>query len=417
MQPLFTHQQRALDFLVDKPGAVITAGLGTGKTRIVIEDAKRLGAQLFVVCPKSAIPVWEAQLGLWDPERRVRVLGVMNYEQVWRRPVAVPPRTMLVADEAHRLKDRTTKQSRTMRKLARAATWRRALTGTPVLNGVQDLWALYDFVAPGLLGPWRQFAQDHLLFHPLFSSKVVAARNLDALRTRIEPLTFHVAADEVLDLPPETNLYRGCELPPEARRAYAQVEQDLYAELEGVVIDAPNALVKILRLAQIAGGFGPSGEPLHTAKLRLLAEVLDEIGDEPVVIFCRFRPESAAICDLLADRGCPVGVITGATPTEQRASALRLFHEGRIRAMVCNIQAGSAAIDLTPARYAIYYSVGFSFGDYEQSRGRIRRYGQTRPQFYVHLQAWSTIDLDIWQALAAKAGVHAAVQAWWDRRP
>ena len=422
--PLFHHQQDALNFLVGKPAAAIYAGLGTGKTRIIFEDAKRLGAELFVICPKSAIPVWASERKKWGFGVAI---GGWNYERIWRpgyfadimdrmRHAGRP--AMLVLDESHRIKDRTTKQSRTARRLAQGATYRRVLTGTPVVNGYHDLWAQMDFLSPTILGKWKGFADEHLIFHPLFN-KVVGVRNLLALQARIAPFVFHVRTEDVIDLPPETDLYRECVLPAVARRVYDLVEQDLYAELEDMDIEAPNALVKILRLAQITGGFvsqDGTTTKLHEAKLALLDETVESLDGEKFVIFCRFRAEHAEISRLLSSRGIAHGRISGDTTLADRGRYLDEFHAGKLQAMVLQIQAGSASIDLTPARYALYYSVGWSFGDYEQSRGRIRRVGQTRAQFYVHLQANDTIDSLIYAALAHKEGVHAAVQSWWRRR-
>lgn len=421
--PLFSHQQTGLDFLKDKPAAAIYAGLGTGKTRIILEDAARLDLPLYVFCPKSAIPVWEREIVKWGFDRG---FWAVNYEKVWREPwykrletkLRASPH-MLVLDESHRIKDRTTKQSRAARRLARFASFRRVLTGTPVVNGYHDLWAQMDFLNPTILGKWGAFSDEHLLFDMFFPSKVVGVKNVAALQAKVAPYVFSVKAEDVLDLPAETDLYREFELPAKARKAYDDMEQDLYAELEGFEIEAPNALVKILRLAQITGGFltrDGTTEKLHEGKLALLDETIESLDGEKFVIFCRFRAELAEISRLLERRGIAYKQISGDTTLLARGLFLDGFHAGKLQAMVLQIQAGSASIDLIPARYAIYYSVGWAFGDYEQSRGRIRRYGQTRPQFYLHLQARDTIDAVIDQALARKEGIHEAVRSWWRRR-
>ncbi len=416
---LFEHQRRALEFMRGKPGVLIAAGLGTGKTRIILEEARELRRPLFVVCPKSVIPVWKQEKEKWDPDGRIPKMTVINYEQVWRRPIQLDKSTILVADEAHKLKDRRTKQSRAMRKLARQVELRRALTATPTLNGIHDLWALYDFVSPSLLGSWGEFAREHLVLHHLFPSKVVAVRNVGKLRSKVSHCTFHVSQEEVLDLPPETDIIRTCELPEDVRQIYDKVEKNLYAEFNDSTITSPTALVKVLRLAEIAGGFVHDDDgvvqKLHYEKLNLLGDVLDELGRVPVVICCRFRAEIAAVVGLLRAREIPCVVLDGSTPLSLRGPYVDSFQRGKVDAIVVQIQVGSLGIDLSRAQYMIIYSAGFSFGDYEQMRGRIRRHGQTRPQFYIHLVTKDTIDRYILWALRKKRRVHEVVLSWWKR--
>lgn len=437
---LFAHQQRALEFLRERPeAAAVFAGLGTGKTRMILEDAREKDAALVVVCPKTAISVWEQQVALWQFMNPVYLI---NYDRVWRNPnknginkelVAwmkqqVKP-VMLVLDESHKIKDRTTKQSRGCRKLAAYAQHRRVLSGTPVLNHMGDLWAQFNFLVGDwpsmeLWQTWKKFAADHVIFNPIFPGKVDGIRNVHTLQKQLAPLTFQVRTDDVLDLPPATDLYRECELEPQARKIYNNVERQLFAELEAHEIEAPTTLVKLLRLAQVTGGFVHASSQedgasevvqVSRAKLDLLRDVVEEIGPEPFVVFVRFTAERLAIEEMLRHMGIARVSLAGDQLSSDRRRSLEAFHGGT-QAMVANLAVGSASIDLTPARYACYFSVGFSFGDYTQSRGRIYRQGQSRPCFYAHLTAKSTIDEYIYSALRRKAGTASAVREWWEAR-
>lgn len=419
LAPLFHWQEAALDFLGDKPAAAIFAGLGTGKTRIIIEDANRKHAALVVVCPKSALAVWRSQIDQWDFRGPVCLI---NYESVWRRDIAgwikeTPAPVMFVLDESHKIKDRTTKQSKACRKLGADVTFRRILSGTPVLNGYHDLWAQFNFLigdwpSMALWKHWKTFADRHLVFNPYFPSKVDAIRDLPTIQRQLAPFTFHINADDVLDLPPATDLYRTGALGAKAAHVYRTLEEHLYAELGEESLSAPNTLVKILRLAQITGGwFHPDAGGLQCeidkTKIGLLEEVLDEIGDEKAVIFCRFTAERLAIESLCNRKGLAYVSLHGKT---RERPAVWPRHA---QVLVSILQVGAMSIDLIEARYAIYFSVGFSFGDYVQSRGRIRRHGQSRPQFFVHLQCEDTIDHHIYSTLAHKGSVSDAVKSWW----
>lgn len=442
MKPLFAHQQAVLDFLRERSAAAVFAGLGTGKTRIILEDARRRGAALVVVCPKTALLVWTSQIRLWEFEGPVYLI---NYERVWRSPNRdgiyqglarwiADQRSrhpiMIVLDESQKIKDRTTKQSKVCRKIGRLTELRRILSGTPVLNGLQDLWSQFSF----LIGDWpdqetwrtwKKFQTDHLVMHPIFPGKVEAVRNPGLIQRQLAPFTFHIRAEDVLDLPESTDIVRECELGATARQVYKNVERDLFAELEEADITAPTALVKILRLAEITGGF------VHTlshdnsvstvvqvdrAKLDLLADIVEELGSEPFVVFMRFTAERRAIEALFTKVNISWRTLYGGQSDAGRAAALADFQRGEAQALVAMLQTGSASIDLSRARYSLMFSVGWSFGDWEQSRGRIRRQGQTRPQFYVSLVASDTIDEYIAKALQRKQGVSHVVQEWWRER-
>lgn len=426
VRSLFHWQEAALDFLADKPAAAIFAGLGTGKTRIIIEDAKRKEAALVVVCPKSALAVWRSQIEQWDFRGAVRVI---NYESVWRPSANVgawitatrqhSEPVMLVLDESHKIKDRTTKQSKACRKLGADVTFRRILSGTPVLNGYQDLWAQMNFLigdwpSMDLWKRWKTFADRHLVFNPYFPSKVELVKDLPTIQKQLAPFTFHIKADDVLDLPAATDIYRTGALGKYGVEVYNELAASFYTHLAEGTLTAPNNLVKVLRLAEITGGFVHSDDgtvrEVDTAKLALLEEVLDEIGDEKAVIFCRFTAERVAIEALCKRKGLAYTSLHGGTKNRSA-----VWPAG-FQVLVSMLQVGSSSIDLTEARYAVYYSVGFSFGDYEQSRGRIRRQGQSRPQFYVHLQLEDTIDQHIYGTLAHKGSVSDAVKSWWGGR-
>jgi SNF2 family DNA or RNA helicase len=137
---------------------------------------------------------------------------------------------------------------------------------------------------------------------------------------------------------------------------------------------------------------------VDTGKRKLLGELVEDMGNEPIVVFCRFRKDLETVHDVAEKLGRPSFEISGSR------KELDLWNSaGGILAV--QIQSGGLGIDLTLARYAIYYSLGFSLGDYLQSVARVYRYGQTKPVAIYHLIADRTVDQQVLAALAAREEV------------
>ena len=237
--------------------------------------------------------------------------------------------------------------------------------------------------------------------------QIVGYRNLEELNRKFYSVAFRVTKD-VLDLPPEMHVTYTCELGPEAWRAYQALKHDLIARGESGEITAANALVKLLRLQQITGGFIRTDDGAHVqidaAKMNLLRDVLEDIDPaEPIVVFCRFHKDLDAINRVADETGRRALELSG------RVDDLKRWQAGEAPVLAVQIESGGVGVDLTRARYAIYYSLGFSLGSYEQSLARIHRPGQTRPVEYLHLLAKNTVDEKVMAALAAKADVVSEV--------
>ena len=187
---------------------------------------------------------------------------------------------------------------------------------------------------------------------------------------------------------------------------------------------AANALSKLLRLQQIAAGFAvldqqsqPDStwddspirntclEEISTAKRNLLGEVLEEIGpDERVVVFCRFHHDLNTIRDICDFLERPYLEISG-----RRNQYADWKNMDGYPVVGVQLQAGSLGIDLTEARYAIFYTLGFSLGDYQQSVARLYRPGQEQPVVVCRLLADRTVDRKILKALDKRRDVIRAI--------
>ncbi len=438
------HQEDAVRFVSalyasGKRGAMICADMGTGKTAMAIYTALVHGFQTNVVfCPLRVVQVWRPQIELHSAvpflvaslddsfssvsakraeaervmklaaARGVPVVLVINYESAWRSPFAewiLHQRVdFMIADEIHRAKAPGGKASRFLARLGKVARHRLGMTGTPMPHGPEDLYGELRAVAPSIFG-WSNaaFRQRYMVMGGFQNHQIVGYRNLEELNRKFYSVAFRVTKD-VLDLPPEMHVTYTCELGPEAWRAYQSLKCDLIARVESGEITAANALVKLLRLQQITGGFIRTDDgkyvQIDSAKMNLLRDVLEDIDPaEPIVIFCRFHKDLDAINRVADETGRRALELSG------RVDDLKRWQAGAAPVLAVQIESGGVGVDLTRARYAIYYSLGFSLGSYEQSLARIHRPGQTRPVEYIHLLAKNTVDEKVMAALAAKADV------------
>jgi SNF2 family DNA or RNA helicase len=438
------HQREAVAFVRElyrhgKRGAMIATTMGTGKSAMTVYlCAEEKFQSILILCPLRVVQVWKPQFAVHstvpflvvplddsfasvrakkdEAERKIQlakargvpVVVVINYDSAWRTPFAEfafqQKWDLIVADEIHRCKAPGGKASRFLARLGQTTRFRLGLSGTPMPHSPLDVYAYFRFIDSSIFGwSYHRFRQHYAVMGGYQNYQVVTYTNLDELNRKFYSVTFACGKD-VLELPPEVHVTYTCQLGPEARKVYRSLERDLIAEVQSGEITAANALVKLLRLQQITGGYirTDDGEDVQidSAKMNLLRDVLEDIApDEPVVVFCRFHRNLDAVNRVADETGRRSLELSG------RIDELRRWQAGEAPVLAVQIDSGGVGVDLTRARYSIYYSLGFSLGCYEQSLARIHRPGQTRPVEYIHLIVEDTVDEKVMTALAQRADV------------
>lgn len=443
---LWRHQQAGYDAAVDQTATLLAMGLGTGKSLTTIALLDAWDAQrTLILCPKSVAAAWPGQFRqhlhtppvvavltedqcprgfdtvakrvvlaqhLWEQTPGPLVV-VLNYEAAIQPAMSKWLQAQrwdaVVADEAHKLKGYRTATSKVVHRIGRRARRRLALTGTPMPHSPLDLFGLYRFLDERIYGlSWLAFRGRYAVTNPVIPQMVVKLINLDELMAKMATIAYQVDRD-VLDLPPFHHVTRTCQLGAEGRRIYREMERDFTATLQAhaddpVTTTASTVLVKVLRLMQLASGqFRDDQGQDHmvdTAKRETLAEVLDELpGDEPVVVFCKFRADLDTVRAVCEQQGRGYRELSG------RANELADWQDGGGSVIGVQIQAGGAGITLVRAAYCVYLSTGYSLGDYLQSEARCHRPGQDRPVTYVHIETENTIDQKVSTALRERRDV------------
>jgi SNF2 family DNA or RNA helicase len=436
---LWKHQQKGLEFLLNRDkrytGGGLFMGVGTGKTRTALRFVQEKGFRtILVLSPKAAGYVWQTEiekLGLnWrvvdmtDGAVRGRVaklaatyppastapvtLWVLNYDAMMIEPMKTALRRchfdLLIADEAHRLKSPKGKQSNFVgRYIKNNFKYRLALTGTPFHNGPLDVFGILRVMAgTDEFKNWNGFRYEYGIWGGYQNYQLVGLKNQDKLAETVDRYAYTIKSSDVLDLPSKHHVHIPVELEPFVMDYYKQFEKEYVVQVQQGEMTAGNAMVAMLRLSQLTGGFmaldgDTAVTQVSTAKRDALKEWLEDIDqNEPLVIFYRFNAELGAIRETLHNVGRSYSIVNGYT------KELKNWQRGETSTVVIQIQSGNAGIDLTRAALCMYYSLDWSLGNYEQSLGRIYRPGQERPVTYFHLVANGTVDGDLHAALEEK---------------
>jgi len=471
------HQIDGCKRLAEHEAFAVGAEQGTGKTWMLLADVERRFKRneldaLLVIAPNGVHTNWvvreipthlsvpcSATFWLSGPSKRhmaalnrqlaprdndeprqlivhamnvdaVNTKGGLEHAERFMR--AFPPgRVAMVVDESHTIKNLDAKRTVRVIQLGKEAGVRRIASGTLVANSPLDLFAQYEFLAPGLLGTrsFRAFVSEYAELLPAGSALVqdiirrtgargvpqIVARNVDGtprfrnlekLSGLMAPHTFRVTKAECLDLPEKIYQTLYFDLESEQRRAYDHVASERNWFRADGSVDTFTALTVITKLRQITSGFIlVEGQPtalLHAApRLALLREVVAAYPG-PMIVWASFQEELKQIAAMLRGDGETVVEYHGATKQADRTAAINDFQERRARIFLGNPAAAGTGLTLTAAETAVYFSSNFSLSERVQSEDRCHRIGTTKHVVYIDIAARDTIDERIASALQSK---------------
>lgn len=447
----FKHQIAAYNFSASLPASALLMEQGTGKTltTLAVIGRRYLDGQIkrvLIVAPAAVVPVWPQEFADYaDYDYDIKVLdgpvksriktldswqdslylqvAVTNYEGTWRMEdeLKLWRPDMIVCDESQRIKTPSSAQSKCLHRLGRLAKYRMILTGTPVTQGPMDFYSQYKFLAPEIFGVnYTNFKARYMVMGGFEGRQIIGYQNMPELIQKAHSVAYRVTKAEALDLPEQIDQLLYCELEPKARRIYKDLLRDSVAELDNAqVITVSNALSQLLRLSQLTGGFighGDAAESVSQAKLKLLDDTLEDLlqAGKKVVIFARFTAEIKAIRQLLDSKKVAFAWIAGEVDQSMRGDEVKRFQaDPDCQVFVAQTRTAGLGITLTAADTAIFYSLDYSFADYDQARCRIHRIGQRNTCTYIHLLAKDTVDSKVLQALQQKRSVADDVVDHW----
>lgn len=442
----FDHQRKAFYMSRDSETFALLMEQGTGKTKVIIDNAAYLyGAGkincMVVIAPNGVhrnwirkeipehLPDWCPYESVYyysgmkkkDTERFEEVMNTHDKMKVFTfnveafvsknavnliNKIMLANQVLLVVDESSRIKRPGAQRTKVITKLSNLCKYRRIMTGTPVTKGPEDIYSQFKFLDPQILGydSFYSFKARYCIMGGFENKQIVAYQNVDELTKNIEGHSFRVLKKDCLDLPDKIYQRYPVELSEKQRKLYDQMRKTYIAELEGEQIDAPATITRLLRLQQIVCGWFPTEtevKPIEDKNPRLnaLLEILSDI-DSKVIIWARFKADLKAIEHAL---GSLAVAYHGEVSNDARADAVERFqNDPKIRYFVGQPQSGGIGLTLTAADYAVYYSNSFDLETRLQSEDRCHRIGTKNNVTYIDLEAPKTVDTKIIKALRSK---------------
>lgn len=452
------HQLKALNYLYPRDVGALFTDMGTGKTKVMIDLIQNRGfKRVLIVGTKKSCDVWEHEIRIHGIEdvfsvvnlkglptsKKVSVLKtipkvrtvdkhkdtcyvfIINYDSVWlkgvddfllRKSLGID---CIICDESHRIKSPGSKCSRYLTKLGSRVPHRYILTGTPLAETPLDAYAQYRFLDPRIFGTnYGAFKEKYENIDAHMTARVgfpirdkkVPFINLDDLHDKMYSCAFYVESS--VELPKVTDIKYPFRMPKKSQRLYKEVLDEGLVELNGKVMETSNALSLLLRLQQLTSGYLPAEDEdgnkkvinLDSKRRDTLKELLEDFPEgEPVVVFATYKKDLKNIRLVCKELGIGYSEVSGSKDT------LDDWVKGKTQIIGVQYSSGSESIDLTRARYCIYYSLTRRLSLYEQSRKRIHRPGQTRPVYYYHFIAEMdkgvSIDQKMYEALEQKKDI------------
>ncbi len=444
----FAHQYNAFDFACKKfglypseshsCGVALLMEMGCGKTITAIGISGALYQfgkvnRILVVAPLSILGVWEQEFHEFadfpfaltvltgtssKKAETLKSIGnnglhvvVVNYESAWRieKELLAFDADLIIADEAHKLKEARTAQSKAMHRLGDKARYKLLLTGTVITNRELDVFSQYRFLNRKVFGDSFYVFRNRYFDMVGYGNHIPRFRGymLEDFLERMHSVAFRVTKAECLDLPDITEEIRAVGLEPRAKKIYDEIEKESYTELSNSEVSAVNVLTKLLRLSQVTGGHLTDDEgdtnAVSTAKLDALSDILDTAmaEEKKIVVMARFIPELGDIQTLLENKGIGYAIVRGGV--KNRDEEIRRFQEDSdCRVFVGQIAAAGLGITLTAASTMVFYSLDYSMSNFEQAKARIHRVSQTENCLYIYLIAKGTVDAKVLRSLRDK---------------
>lgn len=338
--------------------------------------------------------------------------------------------TGCIVDESSDMKSTKSKVSKELVDFAQTVRRFYLLSGTPAPNGEHEYYMQLKAVDYyGVQQSYAQFKEHYFMnmsFNPQYEKLALRSDKRDELFSLIKKYALYVDKEDVLTTPGRTFHEVEFEMPPELKKHYNKLKNELYMELgDGLKITAPSTAAKLNKLNQVTSGFVIDTQAVKENKFynedrtelynlsgyrfAKLIDMLGEIGDEQVLIWANYKAEFKIIREALGDK---CRCVYGETSITEKNEAIRLFKEGKVQYLVANPASADKGLTLTNAHISIYFSLNWSYELFKQSMERI--YGDVKKQpkhceYYIMI-AKGTIDRVLYSdVLQGKGSASTAV--------
>ena len=455
----YDHQLKALDKSWDKKQYGYFMEMGTGKSKVLVDnmamlyDKGKINGAL-IIAPKGVYNNWFTQeipihlsshikpkMVLWtastskakDKEYQslfetgydLHIL-IMNVEalstdkgRLFAGKFLRAHRALMAIDESTTIKTPTAKRTKAIVVLGKEAYYKRILTGSPVTKSPLDLFSQCNFLQEDLLecGSYYSFKNRYAVMktHNFGGRRVQLVHSyqrLDELADILKGFSYRVLKEDCLDLPDKVYIKREVELSKEQKDAYSTMKSAALALLKGKVATAPHVLTQMMRLHQITCGHLKNDDgtttDLKNGRIDELIDLLDEVEGK-VIIWANYVHDIEGLVKAISKEYGDETVVQyyGATSSDDRAKAIKSFQDpkSKVKYFIGNPQTAGYGITLTEAGTVVYFSNGYDLEKRLQSEDRAHRIGQKKAVTYVDLIAPKTVDEKIRKALRKKINI------------
>ena len=458
----YKHQMTALEKSWNKENFAYFMEMGTGKTKVLIDNLAMLydkgkidGA--LIIAPKGVVKTWyeqELPTHLPDHIENVTVLWQSNITKTQREKLESlfeietamhilimnveglstdkgvkfaskflnSHKTLMAIDESTTIKTPKAKRTKNIIGLGKNAKYRRIMTGSPITKNPLDLYTQCEFLDPYLLDfasyyAFRNRYAEMKTMHVRGRSIQVVDRfqNLGELSDKIKNFSERILKEDCLDLPPKVFIKRHVSLTPDQKKIYDQMKKAAMAVLNGKVTTTMTVLTQLMRLHQITCGHftadDGSIQSVENNRINELINVLEDI-DGKAIIWANYQLSVGEIIQKIIKVFGEDSYVHyyGLTSQEDRQDNIRKFqNDPKCRFLIGTPQTGGYGITLTQANTVIYYSNGYDLEKRLQSEDRAHRIGQTKTVTYVDIIAEDTVDEKIVKALRNKINIASEV--------
>jgi len=458
----YAHQLTALEKSWNKENYAYFMEMGTGKTKVLIDNLAMLydkgkvdGA--LIIAPKGVVKTWyEQELPthlpdhienvsvLWQPnitktqqekldslfeiDTALHIL-IMNVEALstekgvkFATKFINSHKTLMAIDESTTIKTPTARRTKNIIKIGLNAKYKRIMTGSPITKNPLDLYTQCEFLDPWLLdfASYYSFRNRYAEMKTMHvrgrSIQVVKEfRHLGELSDTVKEFSYRVLKEDCLDLPPKNFVKRHISLTADQKKIYEQMKKHAIAMLNKKVTTTVNVLTQLMRLHQITCGYVTADDgtiqEVESNRLNELMSILEETEGK-VIIWANYQFSVGDIIQKIIKVYGPDSYVHyyGLTPQEDRQDYIRKFqNDPKCRFIIGTPQTGGYGITLTQANTVIYYSNGYDLEKRLQSEDRAHRIGQTKNVTYIDIIAEDTIDEKIVEALRSKIDIASQV--------
>ena len=448
------YQVKAISMMCQQAGSAMLLDPGMGKTSIalaavcVLQAHKAIEAVLVIAPIRPMYLTWPNEIKKWEQFRHLRVsiihgteaqrfaamnkpadVYLINPENVawlakhfWH--VSAPD--MLIVDESTRFKNARSLRFKALQTILPKFTRAHILTGTPMPQTIEDLFAQFQIVDGGQrLG--RYITHFRKQFMVAESIRIGGGRTIDKWHpkegaadmvvAKIADVSMRLAAEDYLTMPKLTHNVIPVQLPAAVRKVYNDLSDDLVAKTSaGATLTAASAAAVVMKLRQITNGwaYGEEGSVhMHDAKLDALADLVEEQSGSPIIVAVAFLHEVPAIREALKSvlpAGTRVPYLGGGVPRAEANDIVDRWNYGEYPVLIVHPTSVAHGLNLQAGGHAlVWFGLTWNSEEHDQCIARVYRQGQTKPVVIHYLTAQDTVDEDIAQALASKTDIQASV--------